>query len=109
MALIDLRDVKKEFRVHIQEKGWLASVRSLFRRQYRIVKAVDGITFRIDRGIIPEPKTGTRGNLFPYHSPPGQNPGNGSPDNVAGQPRSVPGHKKTLQAGLKMFVGDNLR
>ena len=47
------RDVLvKYYRVHHKEAGLRGSLRSLFRRQYETVKAVDGISFDIERGEI---------------------------------------------------------
>lgn len=42
----------KYYRVHHREAGLRGSVRSVFRRQYEIVKAVDGISFDIQQGEI---------------------------------------------------------
>jgi ABC-2 type transport system ATP-binding protein len=43
-------DLRKHFRVHRRPPGFKAAVRSVFRRRYEIVRAVDGISFRIERG-----------------------------------------------------------
>jgi ABC-2 type transport system ATP-binding protein len=40
----------KYCRVHHKEAGLRGSLRSLFRRQYETVKAVDGISFDIEQG-----------------------------------------------------------
>jgi ABC-2 type transport system ATP-binding protein len=40
----------KEFRVHKRPAGLLAAVKSVFRRRYEIVRAVDSISFDIERG-----------------------------------------------------------
>jgi ABC-2 type transport system ATP-binding protein len=42
----------KYYRVHHKEAGLRGSLRSLFRRQYETVKAVDGISFDIEQGEI---------------------------------------------------------
>jgi ABC-type uncharacterized transport system ATPase subunit len=42
----------KYYRVHHKEPGLRGSLRSLFRRQYETVKAVDGISFDIEQGEI---------------------------------------------------------
>ena len=40
----------KHFKVHKRPPGFAAAVRSVFRRRYEVVRAVDGITFSIERG-----------------------------------------------------------
>jgi ABC-2 type transport system ATP-binding protein len=48
--VIRARDLVKHFRVHKRPPGFAAAVRSLFVRKYEVVKAVDGVTFSIERG-----------------------------------------------------------
>jgi ABC-2 type transport system ATP-binding protein len=50
MAIITVRDLKKVYRVHRKQQGLLGSIKSLFRRQYKFVHAVDGISFNIEPG-----------------------------------------------------------
>ena len=50
MSLIRVRDLKKVYKVHCKPQGLAASVRSLFRRRYKHVHTVDGISFDIERG-----------------------------------------------------------
>jgi ABC-2 type transport system ATP-binding protein len=50
--VVSVEHLKKYFRVHKKEPGLLASVKSLFRRQYQEVKAVDGVSFTIDEGEL---------------------------------------------------------
>ena len=50
MAVIEVTGLKKEYRVHVKPQGLAASVRSLFRRQYKRVRAVDGLSFTIEPG-----------------------------------------------------------
>ena len=52
MNVVSVEHLKKYFRVHKKEPGLLASVKSLFRRQYQEVKAVDGVSFTIDEGEL---------------------------------------------------------
>lgn len=52
MPQIDVRDLKKYYRVHEKEAGFLGSLRSFVHRRYRDVKAVDGIRFQIEGGEI---------------------------------------------------------
>ena len=51
-AVIEVSDLQKVFRVPEREGGMRASVRSLFKRQWREVGAVDGISFEIEPGEI---------------------------------------------------------
>ena len=48
--MIHVRDLKKIYKVPVKQPGVWASVRSLFDREYREVRAVDGITFDIAAG-----------------------------------------------------------
>lgn len=48
--VIDVKDLSKEFSVPEKAEGFGASVKSLFNRKYKIVKAVDKISFSIAEG-----------------------------------------------------------
>ncbi len=48
--MIRAKDLAKHFRVHKRPPGFAAAMRSLVSRKYEIVKAVDGVTFTIERG-----------------------------------------------------------
>jgi len=48
--MIEVRGLKKHYRVHKRAPGLGAALRSLFNRQYTTVKAVDGISFSIKTG-----------------------------------------------------------
>jgi ABC-2 type transport system ATP-binding protein len=48
--MIQVQGLTKVYRVHKREAGLAASVRSLFRRKYDEVRAVDGVTFSIGEG-----------------------------------------------------------
>ncbi len=50
MPVIEVRDLRKHYRVHVKPQGLGASIRALFRRKHKEVKAVDGISFDIDEG-----------------------------------------------------------
>ncbi len=52
MPDIVVRDLRKTFVVPVREAGLRAAVRSLVRREHREVRAVDGISFEIDRGEV---------------------------------------------------------
>ncbi|HEX3759493.1 MAG TPA: ATP-binding cassette domain-containing protein [Kofleriaceae bacterium] len=48
--MISARDLTKHFRVHRRSPGFVSAVRSLIHRPYETVKAVDGVSFTIQRG-----------------------------------------------------------
>ncbi|HSJ99696.1 MAG TPA: ATP-binding cassette domain-containing protein [Kofleriaceae bacterium] len=48
--MIQARELTKHFRVHKRPPGFRAAMRSLVRRRYETVKAVDGVSFTIERG-----------------------------------------------------------
>jgi ABC-2 type transport system ATP-binding protein len=50
LPMIAVRDLRKHYRVHQRPPGLAAAVRSVFHRNYTLVKAVDGITFDIEAG-----------------------------------------------------------
>ncbi len=50
MAIIELRELAKSFRVYQKQEGLLASLRGLFRRRYRYVQAVRGIDLEVEQG-----------------------------------------------------------
>jgi ABC-2 type transport system ATP-binding protein len=52
MAQIEVDNLCKTFRVPEREGGLRASLRSVLRRSYREVKAVDRVSFRVDEGEI---------------------------------------------------------
>jgi ABC-2 type transport system ATP-binding protein len=50
--IILLNSLSKHFKVPVRESGLKASLSSLVKREYRVVKAVDEITFRINPGEV---------------------------------------------------------
>ncbi len=48
--MIRAQDLVKHFRVHKRPPGFVSAMRSLVRRTYETVKAVDGVSFTIERG-----------------------------------------------------------
>ena len=48
--MIVAKDLTKHFRVHKRPPGFRAALKSLFVRKYETVKAVDGVSFTIERG-----------------------------------------------------------
>lgn len=52
MPIIEANSLTKIYRVYQKKEGLLGAVRGLFRRRYREVRAVDGVSFRIEPGEI---------------------------------------------------------
>ncbi|MGN0452451.1 MAG: ATP-binding cassette domain-containing protein [Ruminococcus sp.] len=50
--MIEVKDLKKEFRKAIKEPGLKGSFKALFKPKYDIVKAVDGVSFDVPKGEI---------------------------------------------------------
>jgi ABC-2 type transport system ATP-binding protein len=50
MAVIDIEGLAKSYRVYQKKEGLGASIRGLFRRQYRVVEAVRGIDLTVQQG-----------------------------------------------------------
>ena len=50
MAIIEIEGLSKSYRVYQKQEGLLASLRGLFRRQYRAVEAVRGIDLKVEQG-----------------------------------------------------------
>src|SRR5215475_85980 len=48
--MIRATDLTKHFRVHRRPPGFASALRSLVHRKYEVVKAVDGVSFTIERG-----------------------------------------------------------
>src|SRR3990170_303251 len=52
MPVIDIKNLKKYYKVHQKEPGLSGSIKSLFSRKYYDVKAVDGVSFDIGEGEL---------------------------------------------------------
>ena len=52
MALIEVKDVVKEYRVNKHRKGLSGAFRDLFDRKHTIIKALDRVSFQIERGEL---------------------------------------------------------
>ncbi|MFP4661222.1 MAG: ATP-binding cassette domain-containing protein [Halanaerobiales bacterium] len=52
MAFIEVEHLSKYFKVYSREKGLLNSFKSLFKREYQLKKAVDDISFSIEKGEL---------------------------------------------------------
>lgn len=50
MPIIQVDDLSKIYRVHRKRQGLWASVRSLFRREFREIRAVDSVSFQVEPG-----------------------------------------------------------
>jgi len=50
--VISVKNLKKYYSVHQKEPGLLGSIKSFFKRKYIVVKAVDGVSFKIDEGEL---------------------------------------------------------
>src|SRR5438105_15548805 len=50
MPIIQARELTKTYRVFQKKAGLLSAVRGLFRREYKEVRAVDGVNFSIEPG-----------------------------------------------------------
>jgi viologen exporter family transport system ATP-binding protein len=50
MALIEVENLRKTFRVAVRRAGRLGAVKTLLARQYRHVSAVDGVSFQVAAG-----------------------------------------------------------
>jgi len=50
--VINVKDISKHYKVPVREAGLKAAARSLFKRTYNIVKAVDQISFTIEPGEV---------------------------------------------------------
>ena len=52
MSVIEVSNLKKFYKVHQKESGLSGSLKSLFKRKYYDVKAVDGVSFDIGEGEL---------------------------------------------------------
>jgi len=52
LAIIQVSNLRKEFKVYRQHKGLLGAIRNLASSEYSVIKAVDNVSFEIDEGQI---------------------------------------------------------
>jgi ABC-2 type transport system ATP-binding protein len=52
MKTIEVKDLRKSFRIYKKEPGLLGSMRSLIRRKFEDVNAVKGVSFSIEKGEL---------------------------------------------------------
>lgn len=50
MAIIEVNKLSKTFKVKVKEKGLKGSLKSIFKPAYKTVKAVDNISFEVEKG-----------------------------------------------------------
>jgi ABC-2 type transport system ATP-binding protein len=50
--IVQVSDLHKHFRLSKHHRGFLGAARNLFTRQYRLIRAVDGISFSIEAGEL---------------------------------------------------------
>lgn len=51
-TIVLAQDLTKHYRVALKEESLLATLRHFLFRKYRTVKAVEGVSFRIERGEV---------------------------------------------------------
>ncbi len=52
MSIIKFDSISKEFKISIRQKGVWGAIKGLFKRKYKIVKALDNVSFEINEGDI---------------------------------------------------------
>ena len=52
MAIINVKNLSKTFNVKLKEKGLKGSIKSIFKPKYKVVKAVNNISFEVEKGEI---------------------------------------------------------
>ena len=50
MAIIEVKNLSKSFKVKLKEKGFKGSIKSIFKPKYKTVKAVKNISFEVEKG-----------------------------------------------------------
>ena len=52
MTIIEVSKLSKKFKIKVKEKGLKGSLKSMFKPNYKVIKAVKNINFKIDKGEI---------------------------------------------------------
>lgn len=52
MSTIEVKNLSKEFKVKVKEKGFKGSLKSIFKPKYKKIKAVKNISFQVEKGEI---------------------------------------------------------
>ena len=50
MKVIEVKNLSKSFKVKIKEKGFKGSLKSIIKPKYKIIKAVNDISFDVEEG-----------------------------------------------------------
>ena len=50
--VIEVKDLYKSFKVKVKEKGFIGSLKSIIKPKYKIIKAVNDISFTVEKGEI---------------------------------------------------------
>ena len=50
MAIIEVKNLSKDFKVKIKEKGLKGSLKAFIKPKYKIIKAVKNISFEVEEG-----------------------------------------------------------
>ena len=50
MAIIEIKNLSKSYQVYQKKEGLWASIEGLWKREYKEVRAVDGIDLTVDQG-----------------------------------------------------------
>ena len=49
MTIIEVSKLSKKFKIKVKEKGLKGSLKSMFKPNYKVIKAVKNINFKIDK------------------------------------------------------------
>lgn len=52
MAIIEVKNLSKDFKVKLKEKGLKGSLKSIIKPNYKIVHAVKDVNFEVEKGEI---------------------------------------------------------
>lgn len=52
MKIIEVKNLNKKFKIKEKEKGLIGSLKSMFKPKYKTIKAVDNISFSVEKGEI---------------------------------------------------------
>lgn len=52
MSIIEVKNLHKDFTVKTKQPGFQGSVKSIFKPEYKLIEAVNGITFEVEEGEI---------------------------------------------------------
>ena len=52
MAVIQVNNLSKDFKVKVKEKGLKGSLKAIFKPKYEEIKAVNGVSFDVEEGEI---------------------------------------------------------